>query len=545
MSKRVDRPHRRDSNLSKPHESVNERIARVLDSPGLVHVVPRLAPEVLHQLIQQRGLESSGALVAAATPQQLASVLDLDLWKPDDRFDDRRFGSWLEMLMDEGEAVAARAIAAMDRDLAIAGLSRYVRVFDAAVFTPVIPSDERFEQFDSTPSAALEQEVGGYVVRGHTATAWDAIVSLLVTLDAEEPDCFQALMRGCRRLSSSAPEANGFHDLMREPDQWLYDVSRSREHRQSQRGYLAAADARAFLQMARLPPAATSGGSKSVNAIAAAYFRTLDELEQSTESVQTIDRSASAADQTVANSIETIVELFAEAVGTTPGPKRLTGEVSVPLPRTEPLQTLMEQIHDADPAAAGARDRELAFLANVLLAGCSVYSRAFTQQEAWNAAAGTCNLGLEINSTDTALPASYLGDHDLLAAFEAGWRLLHSVRRHLTERLLETLGDVRFSDPEVQRDVDALLRRIERSRDTDGPLNAGDALDVLTTFDMLTWTSLCGLLNECPVVPAAMTALLERHKGSVSATAFECFTTRKQVTMAREFGARLGDLLFR
>src|SRR5437867_2335952 len=112
MSKRAD-PRRRGRNPTKslrtavPAPSrvpapddiggVNDRLARLLDTPHLGHVVSRLAPEVLHHLIRHRGLDACGALIAAATPQQVASILDLDLWRApgagrDDQFDEGRFG---------------------------------------------------------------------------------------------------------------------------------------------------------------------------------------------------------------------------------------------------------------------------------------------------------------------------------------------------------------------------------------------------------------------------------------------------------------------
>src|SRR5580765_1543625 len=161
MSKRAD-PRRRDRQGSTSLEAgrgvrppvpapddagaVNTRLARLLDTPCLERVVPRLAPEVLHHLIQHRGLDACGALVAAATPRQVASVLDLELWRTtpgrDDQFDERRFGAWIETLMDEGEAVAVRVVAAMDRSLTIAGLSRYVRVFDPGVLRSAVASED-------------------------------------------------------------------------------------------------------------------------------------------------------------------------------------------------------------------------------------------------------------------------------------------------------------------------------------------------------------------------------------------------------------------
>ena len=109
--------------------SADRRLARLLDSPLLARVVPHLAPETLHQLIQYRGLDACGQLVTSATPAQLTSVLDLDLWhhaQPgrDDQFDIDRFGEWLEVLVRTGELVAARTVAALDERLVIAGLSR-------------------------------------------------------------------------------------------------------------------------------------------------------------------------------------------------------------------------------------------------------------------------------------------------------------------------------------------------------------------------------------------------------------------------------------
>ncbi len=59
------------------------------------------------------------------------------------------------------------------------------------------------------------------------------------------------------------------------------------------------------------------------------------------------------------------------------------------------LKRLMESVLHHDETAYLTRSGELAFLANTLLAGSSVQSRPFTPQEASDAAACICNLGLE------------------------------------------------------------------------------------------------------------------------------------------------------
>src|SRR5262245_34284571 len=264
--------------------SVDDRLARLLDTPFLARVVPHLAPETLHQLIRYRGLDACGELVTSATPAQLTSLLDLDLWRHpqagrDEQFDVDRFGEWLEVLVDTGESVAARTVAALDKDLVVMGLCRYLRVFDPGTFEPTESSDDepmdRHAMMSSETSADVpECEVGGYLVRAHRTDAWDAIVTLLVTLEIEHSHYFHAVMQGCRRLSNSTPEIDGLDDLLMAPEQHLHDVAIEREQRRSRHGYATPADARAFLQMARKPqPAQDRATSITNNPIATAYFR--------------------------------------------------------------------------------------------------------------------------------------------------------------------------------------------------------------------------------------------------------------------------------
>ncbi|PYR18118.1 MAG: hypothetical protein DMF94_21120 [Acidobacteria bacterium] len=552
--------------------SVDHRLARLLDSPFLARVVPHLAPETLHQLIHYRGLEACGELVTSATPAQLTSLLDLDLWRRaqpgrDEQFNVDRFGEWLEVLVDTGDSVAARTVAALDKHLVIVGLCRYLRVFDPGTFEPTESSDDepmdRNEMMNSETSGdVLECEVGGYLVRARRAHG--------------------------RRLSHSRPEIDGLDDLLRAPEQHLHDAAIERERRRSRHGYATPADARAFLQMARQPRAASAPTAPiATNPIATAYFRAAEEeADTSPEGTSAgapetaphhaaADVSAPAfakasarqgrGDDDIPTSIDAVIELLAEA-GVMPERPRALLEAADEDPRAARLpllRRLMEFVLHHDETAYLARSRDLAFLANTLLAGSSVQSRPFTPREASDAAACICNLGLEYwparwpgatsqgasspRELDTAMPPNaFLVDHDLVTAFEVGWSVLYrDVSLFVADQLMSTVADLQCVDADTRRGLRALRRTLVKQREAGAPWLARDAADVLAMLDMTAWISVLGLLDECPILPAALTAVLERRKTPVSPTAFEFISTTAQIGDIRLFMKTLPGVLSR
>jgi hypothetical protein len=614
--------------------SVEHRLSRLLDAPFLVRVVPHLPPETLHQLIRSCGLDACSELVTSATPAQLTSLLDLDLWRHaepgrDEQFDVDRFGEWLEVLVDAGHSVAARTVAALDKELVIVGLSRYVRVFDPGIFEPTAQSDdeqadrdEAMREGDSievdksrhvesmhaddaamhgSSGAWLECEVAGYIVRGRRADAWDAIVTLLVALDAEHGSYFHAVMQGCRRLSNSRPEIDGLDDLLLAPEQHLHDVAIERERRRSQQGYATPADARAFLQMARQPQHRRSGTPAmeptTVNPLVAAYFRAADDAAAlSHETARPREHTADSRSRTsarasrslrsaasyssdvrapatdIAESLETVMELLTEA-GVMPQRTRALLEAADADPRAAKLtrlRRLMAYVRDTEGTAYLTRSRELAFLANTLVAGCSVQSRTFTPHEASDAAAAICNLGLEYwparwpsvtspgpssshpHDTATATPPGLLPpdalliDHGLVTAFEVGWSAVHhDVSLFAAEQLIATLTELDCDDRDIRRGLVALRRTLVKQRDAGTPWRAREAAESLAMLDMTAWISVLGLLDECPVVPAALTAILEGRTTTVRPAEFEFFSTAAQIDDVRRFMRKLPGLLSR
>jgi hypothetical protein len=535
---------------------------RLLDAPNLARVVPHVAPETLHQLILHAGLEACGEVVASMTPDQLTSVLDFDLWRSprpglDEQFEADRFGEWLELLSETGGPVAARIIASQDEHLVIAGLSRYVRVFDPSALDVPAPSDDEPFDMEGTPSGSYECEVGGYLVRAIRADAWDAIMALLLALDNDCHDFFHAVMRGCRRLSNSVPEVDGLDDLFMEGEQLLHELKVGREQRQSQQGYIARADARAFLQMARERRRQRPDGTPAPNPIAAAYFRDIgDAAASADDDAPRLPRRDTEAARTGTDSCDDVAGVLAEAGLLPQRPRALLEGARREQSRLTRILPLMEYLREKHDAGYLARNRELALLANSLMAGCSIQSRSFTPQEASDTAVGTCNLGLEHwparwpgnDSSDAAcrrgpdagLPCNFLVDHNLVTAFEVGWAVLHEeVCVFAAKQLVLALTNLRRADAAVDQELRTLRIELKRHLEAGMPWRARDALDVIAMLDMPVWTSILGLISECPVLPAALTAVLDRRTGAVSATAFEFISTISQIATVREFISRL------
>ena len=216
----------------------------------------------------------------------------------------------------------------------------------------------------------------------------------------------------------------------------------------------------------------------------------------------------------------------------------------------------MEFVLHHDETVYLTRSRELAFLANTLLAGSSVQSRPFTPHEASDAAASICNLGLECwparwrgavhrrHELAAMPPDAFLVDHDLVAAFEVGWSVLHQdVSLFVADQLVSTLADLHGGDADTRRELGALRRTLVKQREAGTPWLARDAADVLAMLDMTAWISVLGLLDECPILPAALTAVLERRTTSVSPTAFEFISTTAQIADIRLFMRTLPGVL--
>ena len=125
----------------------------------------------------------------------------------------------------------------------------------------------------------------------------------------------------------------------------------------------------------------------------------------------------------------------------------LTGAHDQSVDRLADMHRHLRFVFERNQAAYEERHAELAYLANVLIAGCSIQSRPFTAKEASEAAAAVCNLGLG----KSPLPDDYLVGHDLIGIFQIGWTALHEeVAMYAARTLIDVAGRLRCTDKDIQ-----------------------------------------------------------------------------------------------
>lgn len=534
-------------------------LERILSTPRLEGVIPRLQPELLHRVIQSCGLEDCGELVAMVTPGQLARIFDLDLWRParpgsDEQFDAVRLGVWLEVLTQSGPAAAAQKLAGIDADLVAAGLAQHVLVYDRATVVPYETLDGELVDVNGAVADGHAADLGGYVLAARREDAWEAIIEVLVALDAEHPDYFHRVMGGCRTLTDSGREIDGLDDLLPEGEQVMFDLMADREQRREKQGYAAPAQARAFLEMSRrLRPG--SEPAPSANPIARAYFRAIAVGESANDRSElglSAGSKPSSASGDAAEDVAKVFDVLLQAGVIEQAPRALLGGSEGHASRLGRMHAHMQFVLDRDEAAYSRRNEEFAYLTNTLMAGCAVQGRRFTAQEATDAAAAVCNLGLENwpprwrPADATALPVSFLLDHDLVGVFQVGWAVLYkNVCSYAAELLIEALACVRCEDREIQTGLDKLRVETAKCLQAGEPWRARGALDVIASLDMLAWAVLRALIDECPVLHAGVGATRDSRTLSVSASDFEFISENSQIASVREFMWSLPETLHR
>ncbi len=347
-------------------------LRHVLERPELVAAVRELPGKALAHLIDRVGLEDAGEIVALASTEQLARVFDEDLWRAaevggDEDFQPGRFGVWLQVLAEAGDDFVAERLATMSRDLLQLAVHRLVLVIDIDALAVEMSEGGGDDQTEKALESSPHEEWEEFRLIARHPEAWDALWSALLALDRDDHELVRDLLERCAAIDAEYIEDNGgLYAVLTSGEMLEGDVAAERADRRAAEGYVAPADARAFLKLAQ-----SGQGLDSRDAITRAYFR------------EVAPRGKVAGAQPRDAALDELSGQLADTRALAP-------------PRA---QTLLEQalagLRKTDPELASTRLEELAYLANVWVAAGSHEGRRPRPVEALEHAIALCNAGLE------------------------------------------------------------------------------------------------------------------------------------------------------
>ena len=270
-------------------------------------------------------------------------------------------------------------------------------------------------------------------------------LAALLALDRDHHGLVVDLLERCSELArEQIDDAGGLYAVLSSEDMLEADLAAERETRRAAEGYVAPSAARAFLRLALQPRA---GAPRERDPLSRAYFRELERGPR--RGAERAIPGASAAPP------RRELRQLLDAAGITSStalPKLLPGDrAQLPL-----FARALRQLAEQSPTAFAARSEELAYLANVLLAGASFDGRRLRPAEAVEHALLGVRVGLSTlcrgpGQAQLEQACAVLGELSCDVLLRLGFaRALEPAR--------EPAGCV---DREGLRELGALLKRLE------------------------------------------------------------------------------------
>lgn len=384
-------------------------VARLLDDPEAITIVQSLDGHALRALVERVGLEDSSEIVSLATAAQLERVFDEDLWKSnrpgkDETFDAARFALWLEVLLLAGEEVAIEKIAALDEDLVTLGITRQVLVVDIDALAVEMAEDlsDDAKQMEKALEGALYQEIDEFRLIAKNPDTFDAVVALVVALDKDHHDFVRRLLERCCAISTEYIEDNGgLYDVLTSDASLESDVAGEREDRREREGYVAPSAALSFLKLARATSLDEIVAARAHDPVTRAHFRAAP---------------APVASKEVSPKVAALLREL-RPVEAPRRAKRIGAGA-------RPFERAMAELRERDATTFARRVDELAYLVNVLVAGCAYEGRAFRPIEAAEAVSAVCAVGLARMRRARDEITDVVAREDLVKAFRVGWHVV-------------------------------------------------------------------------------------------------------------------------
>ena len=338
----------------------------LVELPDLANTIRALPASIFAALVRKVGVEDAGELVALATTEQLVQAFDEDLFVSNrvgerESLDVGRFVVWLEVLLEAGDEVAADRVAELDEDFVAHALGGVALVLDEdALRNRLDEGDEDgATQVDKSLESALTEEIDGYILVGKQQDGWDAVLALVLALDRNHRALLVRLLDRLAQVGSTyLDDLDELSTVLSEGESLAEDAEAAREERRGKQGYVEARSARAFLALARKP---AHERPTDRDALTRAYFR---ELER--------DRPAAVTGSTayVASSrLPPMVLRELDELASGGGRLALGSRGSAQTTTIDIFKEALRDLGRDEPSLFGERMEELAYLANVLVAG--------------------------------------------------------------------------------------------------------------------------------------------------------------------------------
>jgi hypothetical protein len=412
----------------------------LIETPDLVQTVRALPTQAFSALVRQVGVEDAGEIIALATTDQIVAAFDEDLFvnaNPGERevFDGDRFAVWLEVLLEAGDDVAANRLAELSEDFVIQALSSLVLVLDNdALNDRMSEGDQSAIYADKALESALSEQIDSYLLISRKYDGWDAALSLILALDRDHRPFLERVLDRCATMASEYVEdLDALVTVLTSEESLTEDVEAAREERRAKLGHVEPRAARSFLSLARKPLKANIE-SEPRDPITRAYFR---ELEHTHSATVTFNRGVNRTFALLNAGQESQSSLAALSAG--------AAEPESAADASTAFIAAMRLLKDKRPERFDERMEELAYLANVLVAGAKIKDRRFRPSEAAEAVIATVALGAELEAQSRSL------------------RKLDGTTRATAEEICEVLG---------ARAADLLFRRASSQLPTYGPADA-------------------------------------------------------------------------
>jgi hypothetical protein len=405
--------------------SAGQLLARILETPDLAAGVRSLPGPALAKLVDEVGLEDAGEIVAFASPHQLAEVFDEDLWRSerpghDERFDGDRFLAWMEVMMEAGDSFVAERLASLPEDLVTLALHEHLLVLDVdELLAEMRGMDEgEGEAIEKALSNCLSEEIDEYQLVARRLDGWDTMLAVVLALDRDHRALLARILeRLCAMTAEQVEREGGLCDVLTSEEMLEADVAAEREERRAEVGYVAASDARAFLKLAtqtltELPTAH--------DPVTRGYFRDLARAREAAPSAESDHHAERGVRAATASGRSPLARVLVEAGVVEPVAPPLLLGTGAGCSREPLLVRAMRALAEIDTTAFAARSEEIAYLANVLVAGASIEGRRYRPAEAVHLAIEVCSRGLAISSKQGDAVA-ILREHPAEGLFRLGW----------------------------------------------------------------------------------------------------------------------------